>query len=87
MLTSPEKSLVYFESDKLCIADGALIRSQMDVKCCTRMGASAQLCVQVCDVICQLSVETGINPLNAKLNPICHLLSLFGAHHILHVSR
>jgi len=27
------------------------------------------------------------NPLNAKLNPICHLLALFGAHHILHVSR
>ena len=28
-----------------------------------------------------------INPLNIKLNPICHLLALFGAHHILHVSR
>ena len=27
------------------------------------------------------------NPLNAKLNPICHLLALFGAHHILHVSK
>jgi len=69
MLTSPAKSLVYFESDKLCIADGAFIRSQMDVKCCTRMGASAQLVsksvaqvpLTFCDVICQLSVETGIN--------------------------
>jgi hypothetical protein len=28
-----------------------------------------------------------INPLNAKLNPICHLLALLGAHRILHVSR
>jgi len=28
-----------------------------------------------------------IKPLNAKLNPICHLLALLGAHHILHVSR
>jgi len=28
-----------------------------------------------------------VNPLNAKLNPICHLLALLGAHHILHVSR
>jgi hypothetical protein len=28
-----------------------------------------------------------INPLNANLNPICHLLALLGAHHILHVSR
>jgi len=27
------------------------------------------------------------NPLNAELNPICHLLALVGAHHILHVSR
>jgi len=28
-----------------------------------------------------------INPLNAKLNPICHLLALLGAHPIFHVSR
>jgi len=28
-----------------------------------------------------------INPLNSELNPICHLLALLGAHHILHVSR
>jgi len=27
------------------------------------------------------------NGLNAKLNPICHLLALLGAHPILHVSR
>jgi len=27
------------------------------------------------------------NPLNAELKPICHLLALLGAHHILHVSR
>ena len=26
------------------------------------------------------------NPLNAELNPICHLLALLRAHHILHVS-
>jgi len=28
-----------------------------------------------------------LNPLNAKLNPICYLLVLLGAHHILHISR
>ena len=28
-----------------------------------------------------------INPLNAELNPICHLLALVGTHRILHVSR
>jgi len=27
------------------------------------------------------------NPLNAELNPICHLLALLGTHPILHVSR
>jgi len=33
------------------------------------------------------SDQTKINPLNAELNPICHLLALLGAHHIFHVSR
>ena len=28
-----------------------------------------------------------INPLNAELNPILHLLALVGARHIVHVSR
>jgi hypothetical protein len=28
-----------------------------------------------------------LNPLNAELNPNCHLPALLGAHHILHVSR
>ena len=28
-----------------------------------------------------------INPLNTELDPICHLLALLGAHHILHISR
>jgi len=31
--------------------------------------------------------RTVLNPLNAELNPICHLLALLGAHHILHVER
>jgi len=28
-----------------------------------------------------------IKPLNAELNPICHLLALLGTHRILHISR
>jgi hypothetical protein len=32
-------------------------------------------------------MQKNINPLNAKLNPICHFLALLGAHPILHVSR
>jgi len=31
-------------------------------------------------------INVHFNPLNAELNPICHLLAL-GAHHILHVGR
>ena len=31
--------------------------------------------------------ECRFNPLNTELNPVCHLLTLLGAHHILHVSR
>jgi len=33
-----------------------------------------------------LTVSAKFNPLNAELNPICHLLALVGARHILHVS-
>ena len=33
------------------------------------------------------TIVFSINTLNAELNPICHLLALLGAHHILHVSR
>jgi hypothetical protein len=32
------------------------------------------------------SLLHNFHPLNAELNPICHLLALIGAHHILHVS-
>ena len=32
------------------------------------------------------AVPLTFNPLNAELNPICHLLALLGAHHIFHVS-
>jgi hypothetical protein len=35
--------------------------------------------------VCKLVYD--INPLNAELNPICHLLALLGAHPNLHVSR
>jgi len=35
----------------------------------------------------QLFPYTALIPLNVELNPICRLLSLLEAHHILHVSR
>ena len=33
------------------------------------------------------NIKMALNPLKAELNPICHLLSVLGAHHIFHVSR
>jgi hypothetical protein len=36
---------------------------------------------------CNYEAFKSFNPLNAELNPICPLLALFRAHHILHVSR
>jgi hypothetical protein len=41
----------------------------------------------VINKVCLMSKNIQINPLKAELNPICHLLALLGAHHILHVSR
>jgi hypothetical protein len=39
------------------------------------------------DVLKVAYIQEFFNCLNAKLNPICHLLALVGAHHILHISR
>ena len=38
-------------------------------------------------ILCFLGSELIFNPLNAELNPICHLLALLWAQHILHISR
>ena len=35
----------------------------------------------------KLLCSLGIKSLNAELNPLCHLLALLGARHILHVGR
>jgi len=40
------------------------------------------LCFSLCHGRCFI-----FKPLNTELNPICHLLALLGAHHILHISR
>jgi len=39
------------------------------------------------DFDCEGYVTGSVNPLTSELNPICHFLTLLGAHHILHVSR
>jgi hypothetical protein len=37
--------------------------------------------------LCDIQASSILNPLNAQLNPNCHLLALLGAHSIVHVSR
>jgi len=34
-----------------------------------------------------MGFNSGFKGLNTELNPICHLLALLGAHHILNISR
>jgi hypothetical protein len=46
---------------------------------------NSQILVHIFD--CNYEACKSFNPINAKLNPICPLLALFGAHHILHISR
>jgi len=41
----------------------------------------------MCWPLCGDNIKMYVNPLYAELNPICHLLTLLGAHHIYHVSR
>ena len=33
-----------------------------------------------------MGFNSAFNPLNAELNPTCHLLALLGAHHIFYIS-
>jgi hypothetical protein len=58
------------------------------IRCCSKfvtflfLFSCILLCFHQSSAYCSL-----FNPLNAKLNPICHLLALLGAHPILHISR
>ena len=69
--------------------------SQMKIRAQTRRRPKtcfhkkkAQILTSVeCGVLNQIAQSFAANPLNAELNPICHLLALLGAHYILHVSR
>jgi len=72
-----------------------LLDSPMCRKCGVREETSVHILLE-CEALASLRhaylisfllEPEGINPLNAEFNPICHLLALLGAHHILHVSR
>ena len=48
---------------------------------------TSPVCVHVLPTAQKLAERILVNPLNPKLNSICYLLALLGAHHFLHVSR
>jgi hypothetical protein len=52
----------------------------------TAVVSSVESFVEACNVN-YTTIEGFINPLNAELNPIRHLLALLGAHHFVYVSR
>jgi len=60
--------------------------TQEEIKSRLKSGNACYLSVQNLLSSSLLSKNLKINPLNAKLNPICHLLALLGALHIIHVS-
>jgi hypothetical protein len=39
------------------------------------------------DTAFEVALSTGVNPLNAELNPICHLLALLGGATLVVVSK
>jgi hypothetical protein len=45
-----------------------------------------QCLILICSVSLAAHLRVLLNPLNAEFNPICHLLALLGAHHIVHIS-
>ena len=63
---------------------GALDRAATGTGRLTSNRPQSIVCVQT---TLEIWLRSDINTLNAKLNPICPLITLFGAHHILHISR
>jgi len=79
---------IHLIADKVKVQILQLQRSS--IKCATQQQQSELKVVvgSLCYTMHWLQpIKSYIYPLNAELNPICHLLALLGAHHILHVSR
>ena len=75
VFVSINREFLYAELSVLWLVPSAVRRTGLWQRC-THRTATAQRVVTPC-----------FNPLNAKLNPIYHLLANFGAHHILQFSR
>jgi len=75
-----KKYFIQFINKSVCISD---IQLKIDNKYIATVNEIKFLGLIINN---KLSWKGHINPLNAKLNPILHLLALAGAHHFVHVS-
>jgi hypothetical protein len=82
-VTSSSNDMQSAHRQKLCVT--CALHTQRHVHACINLYVRAS--VYVFHVTKNDRRMGHFNPLNAELNPICHLLILLGAHHILHVSR
>jgi hypothetical protein len=75
-------SLIFWCFSKICPENSSFIKIwQVYRVLCTK--SSAHIWQYLAEFFLGWQI---FNPLNAELSPICHLLALFGAHHIFHVS-
>jgi len=62
------------------------VKVTIQLSVCLLRSLAACLCMN-CLLTMIERLKNPFNPLNAELNPICHLLALLGVNHFLHVSR
>ena len=65
----------------------AQITRRLTIRMVNAKSVTVKNCLLISSNIQEFRRENRINPLNAELNPIWHLLALFGAHHIFHAGR
>jgi hypothetical protein len=66
---------------------GAIYTHHQEYKKLSSYTIGTSHCRDRLDNVTSNPLESILNPLNAELNSICHLLTLLGPHHILRVSR
>jgi len=78
--------------DKIIPSENSVVR-YIEFHCCDLADADNFFVLDLTPFMIPVSIwkvgaagSKQFNPLNAELNPICHLLALLAAHHILHVS-
>jgi hypothetical protein len=83
-IRNPEVYYRVYRSHSLVTCTGIAL---LPFNCTQNITCVHQACYLRTGQFINLPMTNTINPSNAELNSICHLLAFLGAHHILHVSR